>query len=95
MRQRITEHRAQHRAALARVARPFAWIAGVADWWRQLSPTAKCILLPVSVVVVRVLCPKGRGLRRLLGWMPLIVSLLQEMGRARAAERPSDHAPCG
>ncbi len=79
----IALHRAQCAGAAARALQPVAWLDHKLVLWRQLSPIAKFVAVPLGMLLKRSSSPRPRMLGTLLRWGPIVLGAVRGLARAR------------
>lgn len=73
---RIRERRIVCAAHFVEVLKPVAWVDGVREKWRSVSPLTKFVALPVGLFIARKTMPKLGGL---LSWAPTAFNLFRAL----------------
>jgi hypothetical protein len=74
--ERIRRRRAVCAVHFTEVLKPVAWVDGVREKWRAISPLTKLVALPAGLFIARKAMPRLGGL---LGWAPMAYRLFQTL----------------
>jgi len=73
---RIRERRIVCAVHFGEVMKPVAWVDGVREKWRAISPLTKFVALPAGLFIARKAMPRLGGL---LSWAPSAFRLFQAL----------------
>jgi len=83
LRRRIAHYRQQTVQAAALATQPLALLDRAMAHWRQLSPLARIVAVPLGFALHRVIAPRHRLLGALLRWSPLVLGAVRGLTRRR------------
>ena len=97
---RIAQRRLDCAEALDEVSRPLEWVDRGWRQWRRVSPWLTLSAVPVGLLITRGLVGRAHGVRRILKWAPVAVSLARAglafyrpRHRATASPQPPTFSP--